>query len=151
MLLLSEPPADSRATSLFRLHLVPACAPQLARQQPLSDPVAISENVLIIHKGRPDAWSNWFRLAGIKPEPHVRMIYLDSMFAVARAAEQGLGIALVPSPLTDAWFSSKALIQLSNKKLDTSEHYYFLYRRESSADSDIIALRDWVTSTFSDE
>ena len=44
------------------------------------------------------------------PEPK-NVIELDTMFAVVRAAERGIGVALVPSALCDSWFRSGALVR----------------------------------------
>ena len=148
VLLLTEPPDDYCAYPLFKLQLVPACAPSLARERELSDPRSFHDNVLIIHKSRPDAWSEWFQVVGAKFQAQPRMLYLDSMYAVARAAEQGLGIALVPSPLSDSWFETRALKKLSTETLDTGEQYYFLHSHDSATNPDIRALRQWVTDTF---
>jgi LysR family transcriptional regulator, glycine cleavage system transcriptional activator len=148
VLLLGEPPSEHAAYPLFRLYLVPACAPGLVRDAPASDASLFRDNVLIIHKSRPDAWGDWFRSIGASLTRQPRIIYLDSMFAVARAAEQGLGVALVPTPLIDSWFDRRALTRLSDEKLDTGEHYYFVHAHARSDDPDVRALREWITETF---
>ena len=78
-----------------------------------------------------------------------KVIYLDSMFAVARAAERGLGVALVPIPLSASWFNSGALVRPCIGELETTDRYYFVYRSDAAENPDVCALRDWAVATFS--
>jgi LysR family glycine cleavage system transcriptional activator len=70
------------------------------------------------------------------------------MIAVARAAERGLGAALVPVPLSDAWFQSGSLVRLFDRELVVQDGYYFVYRDEDEEREDIRALRQWILQTF---
>jgi LysR family glycine cleavage system transcriptional activator len=148
ILLLSVPPRNPCAHALFSLRLAPACAPAVAEGLVTAGPEALREKTLIVHKSRPNAWNRWFAQNGIRQENLSRLIYLDSMYAVARAAERGLGVALVPMPLSEAWFQSRALVKLFEAELETRDRYYFLNRPDDSDDRDILALRDWVLTTF---
>jgi len=145
VLLLSEMPDDLSAHELFPLNLIPACSAALARSVDPCDAAAFAKETLIVHESRPNAWNDWFSQGGIRPG-HARVVYLDSMFAVARAAERGLGIALVPVPLSRPWFDSGALVRLSSRELQTPDSYYFVYRSEDEANADIRALRAWTIS-----
>ncbi len=70
------------------------------------------------------------------------------MFAVARAAERGLGVALLPPALSQSWFASGALVQPCGGELETVDRYYFVHRPDVSGNPDVMALRDWVTAAF---
>jgi LysR family glycine cleavage system transcriptional activator len=144
VLLTSSEPTDYCVYPLFDVHLVPVCSPALAAEFNLSNPQALGTCTLIINEDRPDAWSDWFAAASAPLEVQPRVIHLDSMFAVARAAEQGLGVALVPMPLTNAWLQSRALIQLFDTALVTGERYYFVHRLKDEKDPDIVKLARWV-------
>jgi DNA-binding transcriptional LysR family regulator len=133
---------------LFSLRLAPACSPQLARELKLGDPRALLGSTLIVHKGRPHAWHDWFESMSIVLERTPKVIHLDSMFAVARAAERGLGVALVPIPLSGTWFNSGALVRPCIGELETTDRYYFVYRADAEKNPDVCALRDWVVTTF---
>jgi DNA-binding transcriptional LysR family regulator len=104
---------------------------------------------LIIHKSRPDAWTEWFKASGAKLTTQPRIIELDSMFAVARAAERGLGVALVPVPLAGAWLRSGALVTPFDTTLDTGERYYFVHRPKDTDDPDIVTLARWTAGICS--
>lgn len=146
--LLSTPPDDACAYELFQLHLVPACSPVVAERCAPLGREALRRETLLVHKSRPHAWNDWMAAEGLEHADDVRTIYLDSMYAVARAAERGLGIALVPVPLSNAWFRSGALVRILGGELITGDRYYFIHRQEDEQDADILALRDWVVATF---
>jgi LysR family glycine cleavage system transcriptional activator len=76
---------------------------------------------------------------------------LDSMIAVARAAERGLGVALVPAQLSDAWFESGALAPLFSHELVTKDAFYFVCRPEDESRDEVRRLRDWVLQKFGDK
>lgn len=151
ILLLPARPTDVIAHPLFALRLAPACSPQLARELELGDPRALLGATLIVHKSRPHAWQGWFASMSIALERPPKVIHLDSMFAVARAAERGLGIALVPIPLSGTWFNSGALIRPCIGELETTDRYYFVYRADAADNPDVLALRDWVVATFAED
>jgi LysR family glycine cleavage system transcriptional activator len=151
ILLLPHRPPDICAHPLFTLRLAPACSPQLARELRLGDPRALLGATLIVHKSRPQAWQDWFTSMSIALDKPPKVIHLDSMFAVARAAERGLGVALVPIPLSGSWFSSGALVRPCIGELETNDTYYFVYRNEAAQNPDVCALRDWVVGTFAQD
>ena len=148
ILLLSTRPTDTCAHPLFPLRLAPACSPNLARELRLGDPRALLGATLIVHKSRPHAWQDWFASMSIVPDRPPKVIHLDSMFAVARAAERGLGVALVPIPLSSSWFKSGSLVRPCFGELETTDRYYFVYRADAAHNADVCALRDWVLATF---
>jgi len=148
--LLPAPPVGLAAHPLFSLELVPACSPQLARELGRAEPRVLARQTLIVHRARPHAWSGWFAACGLSLDHEPKVIRLDSMFAVARAAERGLGIALVPARLAGSWFASKALVRLSDTALDTPDRYYFVHRHEDGEDRDVCALRDWLLAELAE-
>ena len=151
ILLLSSRPTDVMAHPLFTVRLAPACSPQLAGELKLGDPRALLRATLIVHKSRPQAWHDWFAGMSIALDRAPKVIHLDSMFAVARAAERGLGVALVPISLSGSWFSSGALIRPCIGELQTTDRYYFVYRSEAASNPDVCALRDWVVAAFAQD
>ena len=151
ILLLSSRPTDVVAYPLFPVRLAPACSPQLAAELQLGDPRALLRATLIVQKSRPHAWHDWFAGMSIALDRAPKLIYLDSMFAVARAAERGLGVALVPIPLAGTWFNSGALTRPCIGELQTTDRYYFVYRSEAASNPDVCALRDWVVDAFAQD
>jgi LysR family glycine cleavage system transcriptional activator len=143
-------PAGYAADRLFPLRLIPAASPEL-RKKIVVDENSISGDVpLLVHDSRPTAWRQWSRSSGMAVPLDASTIRLDSMIAIARAAERGLGAALVPVQLSDAWFESGSLVPLSDHELLTRDAYYFVCRTEDADNATIQTLRKWVLQNFDD-
>jgi LysR family glycine cleavage system transcriptional activator len=107
------------------------------------------QTALIVHRPRPFAWSNWAQEVGLDaPEPK-NIIELDSMFAVVRAAERGVGVALVPSALCGAWFESGALVRIFSIELALSDTYYLVSRPKDAEKQEVMAITEWALEEFS--
>lgn len=143
-------PAGYASDRLFPLRLIPAASPEL-RKKITVDETSISGDVpLLVHDSRPTAWRQWSRSSGMTVPRDASVVRLDSMIAIARAAERGLGAALVPVQLSDAWFESGSLVPLSEHELLTRDAYYFVCRSEDADNETIRRLRSWVLQNFDD-
>jgi LysR family glycine cleavage system transcriptional activator len=141
-------PKDLSWNLLFPLHLVPAGSPEFRDTMKLKGKKVISDFPRIIHESRPKAWSQWQRSTGIELPDEVASVRLDSMIAVVRAAQRGLGAALVPVRLCGTMFNSGTLVPLFNDELVTTDTYYFVCGDEDSKNESVRVLRDWVVKTF---
>jgi DNA-binding transcriptional LysR family regulator len=148
IVLLPAPPAAMAAHPLFALTLAPACSPRLAKERSLTEPRALLDATLIVHHGRPNAWQDWFARMGVPAERSAKTIHFDDMFAVARAAERGLGVALLPVALSQSWFATGTLVRPCGGELETPDRYYFVHRPEAAGNPDVAALGDWITTEF---
>ncbi len=79
----------------------------------------------------------------IKPN---RLVRLDTMSAVVLAAEQGVGVALVPARLSADRFAAGGLVKLFAAELTTNESYVLLHRPEDRAREDLQELTRWILS-----
>lgn len=149
IVLLPAPPPGMVVRPLFPLTLATACSPQLAAARPLTEPRALLEAPLIVHNRRPRAWHDWFARMSVPNGQPRRAMHFDSSFAVARAAERGLGVALLPVTLSESWFTSGALIRPCAGELQTVDRYFFSHPPEAAGNPDVAALRDWITTLFS--
>ena len=70
------------------------------------------------------------------------------MSAVVRAAEQGLGVALVPALLCDSWMRSGALVRVFAVQLATSDSYYLVSRPKDAEKPQVKALVRWALAQF---
>lgn len=145
-----SPPDNLAAVRLFDLRLVPAATPKFRDKLRVEDRKVLSDFPIIIHQTRPKAWQQWQRSAGFELPKNNTSLRLDSMIAVARAAERGLGAALVPAKLSDSWFRSGSLVPLFPDELVTSDAYYFVCRHENSSDENVLALQHWALQIFGD-
>ena len=148
ILLCIEKPSGYIATELFPLQLISACSPSMEfdRDLPLSE--ALDAMTLLVHRPRRNAWKRWYTQQGFTGKSPGNVILLDSMFAVVRAAEQGLGIALVPEALTTNWFANKILEKLSGEAYVTGDSYYLVTTEESWAKPEVEKLYKWVLKKF---
>ncbi|MHB8812178.1 MAG: LysR substrate-binding domain-containing protein [Steroidobacteraceae bacterium] len=83
------------------------------------------------------------------PEPK-NVIELDTMYAVVRAAERGVGIALVPSRLCEAWFRAGSLARIFAAELATADTYFLVSRPKDAGRPEMVALTEWALSQFRD-
>jgi LysR family glycine cleavage system transcriptional activator len=141
-------PPNLLSDRLFSLRLVPAASPAFCEVWRDAIENGSRDIPLIVHASRPFAWKEWAKAAGREPPRPSTVVKLNSMIAVARAAERGLGAALVPLPLGDAWFHSGSLVRLFDQELIARDGYYLVFRKEDETRADICALRQWILQTF---
>jgi LysR family transcriptional regulator, glycine cleavage system transcriptional activator len=98
----------------------------------------------LLHEERRDAWERWAQGLGIAPIKPNRLVRLDTMSAVVLAAEQGVGVALVPSRLSADRFLAGGLMKLFDAELKTNESYVLLHRPEDKAREDLQELTQWI-------
>lgn len=144
----SRPPKTLAHDLLFPLHLAPAGSPEFYDNIKVRAGRVVSEFPLLVHDSWPKAWRAWERSSGIRIPDHRTTIRLDSMIAVARAAERNLGAALVPRRLSRSWFESSQLVQLFDHELEMKDAFYLVCRKDVQNDRDIQLLREWVLQTF---
>lgn len=143
-----SPPEGLSSDRLFPLRLIPAASPDLRKKIEINRASIAFDVPLLVHDNRPKAWRQWQQSSGIQIPQDASIIRLDSMIAIARAAERGLGVALVPVQLSDAWFESGSLVPLSDHELVTRDAYYFVCRPVDANNETIRTLRSWVLQNF---
>ena len=147
--LYSRPPGGA-SDRLFALRLVPVGSPAFYDTVKMVAGRIASDFPLIVHDARPKAWRQWQRSSGVRLPRDATTIRLNSMISVARAAEQGLGAALMPTQLCKAWFESGALVPLFDHELVSGDGYYVVCGRNDAAADHIETLRTWVLQQFAD-
>lgn len=146
--LFRRPPAQLQSDLLFPLRLVPACSPEFQARLDLRQWSQSRQLPIVVHSGRPEAWPAWSSRSGIAVPLTGSQVRLDSMNAVVRAAERGLGAALVPLPLAEGWFEQGLLVRLSEVELELPDAYYFVTRPGIHGRSDIRQFRRWTLQNF---
>jgi LysR family glycine cleavage system transcriptional activator len=146
----SSPPTGLASDPLFPLRLIPAGSPEFYDAIRLRGKKITSPFPVVVHESRSSAWQDWERRSGFRLPRDRRVLSMDSMIAVARAAERGLGAALVPVQLSDSWFRNGTLVPLFDHELETRDTYYFVYRPERRADDSVRLVREWVLQNFAD-
>ncbi|MEM9302661.1 MAG: LysR substrate-binding domain-containing protein [Pseudomonadota bacterium] len=149
--LFATPPPELRSDLLLRFRLLPAASPEFRDALTVENGAITSAFPLLVHEVRADAWQRWSTQAGIRLPRQPRATRLDSMIAVVRAAEMGMGAALVPVPLSDAWFGSGALVPLFEEELSISDGYYLVCDPRVAETDGIRDLRAWALEAFAEE
>ncbi|EGI72020.1 LysR family transcriptional regulator [Pseudoalteromonas sp. SR43-6] len=148
IVLSSGKPTEGLATELFNLEYIPACNKKLLDQWRDDHRQALNQVPLILHKARPWAWHQWAEKAGIDDFSPSQIIQIDSMFGVARAAQQGMGIALIPLPISQSWLDEQWLYKLFEQPLTTKDKYYLVQHESSTPNHPLDLFAKWVVNTF---
>ena len=146
--LFRAPPAGMPCDLLFPLTLAPAGSPDFSKGVKVRDNRIVSDFPLIVHETYPAAWQQWSRSAGITLPGNSKVTRLDSMIAVVRACERGLGAALVPVPLADLWFKHGSIVRLFGQQLVADLSYFLVVRDDRAGDPAVSLLRDWILQNF---
>ena len=148
ILLADTEPQGLTSCRLFSLNLTAVCSKDHAATVARLGSEVFKQMALIVHKARPFAWTSWAEEVGLAtPEPK-NVIELDTMSAVVRAAERGIGVALVPSVLCDAWFRSGALVRIFSVELATNDTYFLVSRPKDSEKPEVKAITHWARAQF---
>jgi LysR family glycine cleavage system transcriptional activator len=146
--LFRSPPQGLQSRRLFPLRLVPAGSKSLKKSLRVKDGKIVSNFPIIIHETYPKAWKDWAKSSGIALPADSKVTRLDSMIAVVRAVEQGIGAALVPVPLADQWFSQGTITRLFDEELVAESGYYLVWDEDPADDEALRRFRDWILQKF---
>jgi LysR family glycine cleavage system transcriptional activator len=129
---------------LFEQSFIAACSPTFLLENRIDTYSDLNGKTLLLHEERREAWERWTVGLGIEPIKPNRLVRLDTMSAVVRAAEQGIGVALVPTRLSADRFSAGGLVKLFDAELTTNESYVLLHRPEDREREDLQELTQWI-------
>lgn len=141
-------PNASVVHDLFPIRYVPACNKALYDKWKSGGFNALKSIPLILHRSRPWSWHQWAEKVGINDFDPKQIIQFDSMFGVARAAQQGMGIALIPLPMSDAWFNEGLLMKIFEEELITNDRYYLIQHENVENKVELEIFANWVKTTF---
>lgn len=148
--LFRKPPPDMPSNRLFPLRLAPAGSPDFKKDMRIKNKKIVSEFPLIVHETHPKAWTQWADASGIELPENSRITRLDSMIAVVRAAERGIGAALVPVPISNLWFKHGSIVRLFKQELVADVSYHLVCKEDRADDPSVLSLRDWILQNFAD-
>lgn len=148
IVLSSDRPEKPCAEKLFPLHYQPACSPSQYVHWGDKNPEDLQHATLIVHEARPNAWQHWFADRQIDLPAAQQTLTVDSMYGLARAAQKGAGIALIPVPVSQQWFDSGLLVPLFDDRMTGTECYWLTSNAPLKANSVCQELWDWIVSQF---
>jgi LysR family transcriptional regulator, regulator of gene expression of beta-lactamase len=135
----------TEAARLLEAPLSPLCAPVLAQR--LRQPADLARETLL-RSYRADEWTQWFAVAGL-PARVIRGFVFDSSLAMAEAAVQGAGVALLPVRMFERDLRQERLIQPFASEVTLGA--YWLTRLKSRTETPAMqAFRSWLLGIVSD-
>ncbi len=146
--LFRSPPADMPSNMLFPLRLMPGSSPEFKKSITVKNKKITSEFPLIVHETFPKAWAEWSKSSGIKLPDNPKVLRFDSMIAAIRAAQQGLGAALVPVPIGNLWFEEGSVVKLFEKQLVADLKYFLVCSEDRATEESVQLFRDWIVTKF---
>ena len=145
------PPPGLKSRRLIPLRLVAAGSRALAKSVRVEGGAIVSDFPIIIHETYPRAWKDWSKTSRIKLPANSKVTRVDSMIAVVRAVEQGIGAALVPVPLADQWFSQGTITRIFDDELVADSSYYLVWEDDRKGGEAMRRFRRWILQKFRDE
>lgn len=127
---------------LLQERVVPACAPDFLTQ-PRTTAADLLHLPLLHLESRPGAWEEWFAAQGLQPT-RLRGMLFDQFLAMAEAAEQGFGIALLPEFLAERAFAAGRLVPAFGPPLATGGAYYLVWPDDTPPGPALRQLIDWL-------
>jgi LysR family transcriptional regulator, regulator of gene expression of beta-lactamase len=128
----------TEADALVATPLAPLCSVDVAHR--LRNPADLLGETLL-RSYRADEWPRWFAAAG-QPAPVLHGPVFDSSIAMAAAAMQGLGVALLPVAMFGTELAQRRLARPFATELALGQ--YWLTRLKAKPLTDAMrAFRDW--------
>ncbi|ESZ87903.1 MAG: LysR family transcriptional regulator [Blastomonas sp. CACIA14H2] len=126
---------------LFHEQVGPVLAPEFAAA--VRCPADLLSVPLLTLRSRPDAWHDWFALAGIT-DARVRVRAAHSQFLLlVQEVAAGGGAALIPGFLIESELATGALVQPFPIHLTSSHGYYLVHRPGPVCDA-LARFRGWL-------
>ncbi len=122
----------------------PVCSPALMRgEHPLCEPRNLKHHTLL-HDVMPTGWADWLSAAGVTDIDPERGPGFNHSNLVLQAAEMGEGVALGRGALVMDALARGTLVRPFKLALPTPFAYYVATLHRSTADSLVVAFKEWV-------
>lgn len=148
--LFRQPPANTLSHLLFPLRMVPGGSREFKKTIRVEKNRIVSDFPVIVHETHPKAWQQWAKAAGMTLPKSSKVTRLDSMIAVVRAAQRGIGAALVPVPIGDLWFKEGSVVRLFKDEYVAEVSYYLVCSEDRANDPSVSLLRQWIVQNFAE-
>lgn len=133
------------AKHLLTVKAVPVCAPALAEKLRLLTPRDLGEISLIHSTPLPEGWKMWSDISGESLGKPKSDLWLDSYFAILRAAEQGVGLALGLVPMVNSWLrSGRVVMPWPELQAEIPQGYYLVHRPADEDRAEVQVFCAWL-------
>jgi LysR family glycine cleavage system transcriptional activator len=142
----AAPPAGHVATRLFSPRFVAATAPPVALVARELGARVFEKHRRIVYRHRAELWTRWFATTGYPGARSATVLNVDSLPVAISAAEQGLGIALVPTFVCERRLRRGRLVRISDSEVESGDSYFLVHRPEDRARPEVRAFLSWALS-----
>jgi LysR family transcriptional regulator, glycine cleavage system transcriptional activator len=135
------------ATLLLEVKAVPVCSAAVAKTLNGRPPAELGDISLIHSTPLAEGWPQWAQLAGVTLGKPKNDLWLDSYFALLRAAEQGLGVALGMTPVINPWLrDGRLVLPWPRLRVRIPQAYYLVHRPGDEARHEVQAFGAWLSA-----
>lgn len=150
-ILLGDPMRSELTTyKLFPRRVLVACSQEYLDSHTIDTYEDLNGKTLLVHEKNEDSWAGWAKSVGVATPVPGKLVRSDSMSAIANAAHEGLGIALISWPLGRRWIESGQLVPVFDEEIATGNHFYVALRSDDAKRPKVRELCDWVLTAFGD-
>jgi DNA-binding transcriptional LysR family regulator len=136
---------DAIAEPLMSEEIVVACNPALAEAAANAEPLEwLTRQSLLQHTTRPDSWAHWFRSVGFEERKLTWGPSFEHFFMLTRAAEAGIGVALVPRFLIEEEIARGVLVVPLPFRVAGPGAYYVVTPKAKQDMARVKQFRAWV-------
>ncbi|PJX20498.1 LysR family transcriptional regulator [Advenella sp. S44] len=124
----------------------------IAHKELIGDCIEQPEDVLkyplLYSTTRPESWQQWFTAANIPTDSlPVQSVGFELHSMLVKAAESGLGIALVPDFLVPDVVWSNGVVRAHELSIQAEDSYYFVHPNNMQHSGPLDAFREWILTT----
>ena len=129
---------------LFGEKIVPVCSPGLVGEQLPVAPATLEKLPLLHQSSRPDAWRQWFELAGMSNVNAMGGSRYELFSMLVEAAKAGLGVALVPRFFVLKEVAAGELVIPCTQILQNPRSYYLVYPEDRTESAPLQIFCEWL-------
>ena len=137
------PPPGQMAMRLFSARFVAATLRPVALVARELGARVFEKQRRIVYRHRAELWTRWFATTGFPPARSMPVLHVDTLPAAIRAAEQGLGIALVPTFVCERRQRPPRLLPIADSEVESGDAYFLVHRPEDRGRPEVRAFLSW--------
>ncbi|WP_448202595.1 LysR substrate-binding domain-containing protein [Azospirillum sp. sgz302134] len=135
--------AGLKPLPLMPERCAPVCSPSLPGLASIRKPADLTAQTIITIRARTDLWPAWCTAHGLELQAFRSRMEVDHTYFAIQAAEDGLGVAVVPLLFVERPLSTGRLTTPLGSESVVSGHYYLLESRHRGR-TDAPEFRDWL-------
>jgi LysR family glycine cleavage system transcriptional activator len=140
-----EEPELDNSTPFMSETIIPICHPNLLINKSVSTPEDINKLTVISYDTEPMKWSEWASAAGVRKYKPTVALQFEQMYFALQAANEGLGIVLVPLFLVADDIAAGKLCAPFGIRGARERKYYAVSRINPKDNSTIKVFYQWLS------